>query len=62
MAAKKMGRPPKPKGEAKEETLTLRLTGAERRSAELAAKKAGVGVSEWARGIVVRALERTLAG
>ena len=49
MAAKKMGRPPKPRGEAKVETLTLRLTIAERKAAEHAAKKEGLPVSEWAR-------------
>jgi hypothetical protein len=57
-AAKKMGRPRKPKGEAKEETLTLRLTRAERRDADAAAVKAGLAISEWARRAVVAACGR----
>ncbi len=52
------GAPPKPKGEAKEETLTLRLTKDERRSADLAAKRVGLPVSEWARRAIVGAFDR----
>lgn len=55
MTAKKMGRPPKPKGEVKHEVLTLRLTTAERKAADVAAKKAGLAVSEWARFVIVQA-------
>lgn len=55
MAAKKMGRPPKPKAERKAETLTLRLTKDERRSAESAADRDGLPVSEWARRAIVAA-------
>lgn len=57
MAAKKMGRPPKPKAERKAETLTLRLTKDERRGAEAAADRAGLPVSEWARRAIVAASE-----
>lgn len=53
MAAKKMGRPPKPKGEVKSVTLTIRLTAAERRKIEAAAKRDGVSVGEWARRAIV---------
>lgn len=55
MAAKKMGRPPKPRGEAKAEVLTLRLTKDERKATEAAAKRAGVPVSEWARRVIISA-------
>ncbi len=55
MAAKKMGRPPKPKGEARGEVLTLRLTPAERKAAEVAAKREGLPLSEWARAAIVAA-------
>ena len=58
MAAKKLGRPPKPKGEAKAEVLTLRLTTAERRGAERAAASAGIPVSEWARALISEAISR----
>lgn len=57
-AKKKMGRPPVPKAERKGETLTLRLTAAERRAAEAAAKREGVPVSEWARRVIVAATDR----
>jgi predicted HicB family RNase H-like nuclease len=51
----KMGRPAKKKSEVKEETLTLRLTKAERRAADEAAKRAGVSLSDWARRAVILA-------
>ncbi len=57
-AQKKIGRPPKPKGEAKDEVLTLRLTTDERKRSELAAKSAGVPLSEWARAAIVFAAEQ----
>jgi len=47
-----MGRPAKKKSEVKDETLTLRLTKAERKAADDAAKRAGVSVSDWARTAV----------
>ncbi|HEY2408175.1 MAG TPA: hypothetical protein VGI10_19345 [Polyangiaceae bacterium] len=52
---KKMGRPRVDKAEKKSETLTLRLTEAERRAADKAAKREGVPLSEWARLAIVRA-------
>ena len=57
-ATKRMGRPPKPKGEAKEETLTLRVTKAERQAVEAAAARADLPVSEWARRAIVEASGR----
>lgn len=51
----KMGRPPKPKAERKAETLTVRLTAAERRAAERAAADSGLLLTEWARVALVRA-------
>ena len=50
-----MGRTAKKKSEVKEETLTLRLTKAERRAADEAAKRAGVSLSDWARRAVILA-------
>lgn len=55
MPKAKIGRPPKPKGEAKSEVLTLRLTATERKAAEAAAKKASLAVSEWARRVIAAA-------
>lgn len=55
MAAKKMGRPKKPRGEAKAEVLTLRLTKDERKAADAAAGRAGLPISEWARRAIVAA-------
>ena len=54
VAAKKMGRPPKPKGEVKDVTLTIRMTAAERRKLEAAAKREGVSAGEWARLALAR--------
>ena len=51
MAAKKrpVGRPKLPKGQERAKLLTVRLTAAERARIEQEAKKAGRGLSEWAR-------------
>jgi len=51
----KPGRPPKPKGEAKAAVLTLRLTDAERKAVEKAARRAALPVSEWSRLAIVAA-------
>ena len=51
----KMGRPPKKKSEVKQETLTLRLTKAERKAADDAAMRANVPLAEWARLAIVAA-------
>jgi len=59
MAAKKMGRPPKPKGEAKAEVLTVRLTKDERRAVDSASRAAGLAVSEWSRAALIRASKPT---
>ena len=48
-----MGRPPMAKKERKAAHLSVRLTEAEHRAAERAAKAAGQGLSEWARSIVL---------
>lgn len=50
------GRPPKPKGEAREATLSLRLTDADREAVRAAAEAAGVSESEWIRQALVAAL------
>ena len=55
MSKTKMGRPPKPKSEVKGVTLTIRLTKAEKRAAEAAAKRDGVSLGEWARRALVAA-------
>jgi len=55
MPKTKMGRPPKPKGEAKNEILTLRLTSPEKKAVERAAKQLRLPVSEWARLSVLEA-------
>lgn len=58
MKKPKMGRPPKPKSEVRGVTLTIRLTKAEKRAAEAAAKRAGVSLGEWARRALVEALDQ----
>jgi hypothetical protein len=55
MKAKRMGRPPLAKKERKAAHLSVRLTLDEHKSAERAAKVAGLALSEWARGVVLSA-------
>lgn len=55
MKAKRMGRPPLAKKERKAAHLSVRLTEAEHREAERAAKDAGLPLSEWARRAVLAA-------
>jgi hypothetical protein len=50
---KKPGRPKLAKGEAKAETLRIRVTASELRTFERAAKIHGQTVSEWARSLLV---------
>ena len=54
----KMGRPKVPKSEKKGQTLTVRLTDAERKAVDVAAKREGVPVSEWGRLAIVVAAKR----
>ncbi len=53
MKAPRIGRPPIAKKERKATLLSVRLTEAERTIVERAAKKAGVGLSEWARRVLI---------
>jgi hypothetical protein len=53
--AKRMGRPPLAKKERKAAHLSVRLTEDEHRTADRAAKVAGMALSEWARSVVLAA-------
>jgi predicted HicB family RNase H-like nuclease len=53
--APRIGRPPLAKKERKATLLSVRLTEEERREVERAAKAAGVGLSEWARRVLLSA-------
>jgi predicted HicB family RNase H-like nuclease len=53
--APRIGRPPLAKKERKATLLSVRLTEEERREVERAAKAAGVGLSEWARRVLLTA-------
>jgi len=55
---KRMGRPPKPPGEAKSQVYQLRLTEAEREQWEAAATRAGQPLSTWIRERLNRAANR----
>lgn len=55
MKAPRIGRPPIAKKERKATLLSVRLSAEERRDVERAAKDAGVGLSEWARRVLVTA-------
>lgn len=54
MSAKR-GRPPLPRGEAKDAKLILRMTLAERHAIDEAAQRAGLSASEWARRVLTDA-------
>jgi predicted HicB family RNase H-like nuclease len=54
--AKKAGRPPMPKGQAKHGTLRVRVTPDELRAIEVAAKGKKQSVSEWIRSTLNAAL------
>jgi hypothetical protein len=51
---KKMGRPPLPKGEVRNQ-FPMRLSEDERAAVEAAAQKAGQPVTTWARGVLMAA-------
>jgi len=51
--APRIGRPPIAKKDRKATLLSVRLTEIERRIVERAAKTAGVGLSEWARRVLL---------
>jgi hypothetical protein len=56
MSAPRIGRPPVPKRLAKAALLSVRLSEGERRLIERAAKRDGVGLSEWARRTLLASL------
>ena len=49
----RMGRPPLPKGEARDDVFTIRVNAVERHAIEAAAKRAGVLATVWARQVLV---------
>ena len=54
--ARKAGRPPLPKGDAKDEFLRIRVTPDERKAIETAAKSKKQSASEWIRSTLNAAL------
>lgn len=50
---RKMGRPPKPPGEARTAELRIRLTPAEREALDATAKARGEDTSTWARAVLL---------
>ncbi len=55
MSAPRIGRPPVPKKLAKAALLSVRFSEGERAEIEKAAKRDGVGLSEWARRVLLAA-------
>ncbi|MBA3912710.1 MAG: ribbon-helix-helix protein, CopG family [Acidobacteriales bacterium] len=55
--AKRIGRPPLPKGEAKDSTVQVRLTAEEIRAIDSAAKATSQTRSEWIRSTINANLE-----
>jgi hypothetical protein len=58
-AKPKIGRPPVPKKLAKATLLSVRLAEGERKLIEQAAKRDGVGLSEWARRTLLENAEKS---
>ena len=56
--ARKAGRPPLPKGNAKDEFLRIRVTPDEREAIEAAAKSKKISASEWIRRTLNAAIAR----
>ena len=57
MTAPRIGRPPVPKKLAKASLLSVRFTESERAELERAAKRDGVGLSEWARRVLLASIK-----
>lgn len=53
-----MGRPKKTDDERKTSVLRIRLTGDERRLLAVAASSSGLGISSWARNVLLRSAKR----
>ena len=53
MSTPRIGRPPVPKKLAKAALLSVRFSESERAEIEKAAKRDGVGLSEWARRVLL---------
>jgi predicted HicB family RNase H-like nuclease len=58
VSAPRIGRPPVPKKLAKATLLSVRFTESERAEIERAAKRDGVGLSEWARRTLLDAVAK----
>jgi uncharacterized protein (DUF1778 family) len=54
MASRKVGRPKKPEGEARDLRLEIRVTAEERQRLQRAAETAGKTLSDWLRDVAVR--------
>jgi hypothetical protein len=51
----KMGRPPFAAGDRRGEFITVRLRAGEKRAILRAARKAGIGHTDWARAVLLKA-------
>lgn len=57
----KRGRPPKPPSLVRDESLTIKLSEAERNAVEAAAKRIGEKPRVWARTVVLRAIAEVMS-
>lgn len=57
-----IGRPPLPQGDGLTEHVAFRVTGIERFDLEVAAKRAGMDLSDWIRMVLIDAAWNALAG
>ncbi len=58
MAAKEMGRPRFPKGEALSERITARVRPREKEEIQIAADAAGMSMAQWLREVALSAARR----
>lgn len=61
MEKRKAGRPPKPKGTAKTDTITVKLSAEDRVKVDSAVKTSGLGRSTWARKCLLYVAEQNIS-
>lgn len=61
MKKRKAGRPPKPQGTARTDTITVKLSAEDREKVDAAVKASGLGRSTWARKSLLYVAEKNIS-
>lgn len=61
MKKRKAGRPPKPRGTAKTDTITVKISAEDRAKVDDAVKASGLGRSTWARKCLLYVAEKNIS-